>query len=111
MNANGCIVRGEVLRAGRRKPRADNPLIQRTSSTKLRDRKATIMADSPMHPDAQRGFEAIIELGREAYDRQLGVIEQAGHHAEEVENMLVDARVDGEETNRDENGKISSYKL
>ncbi len=64
-----------------------------------------------MHQDAQRGFDAIIQLGREAYDRELGVIEQAGHHTEEVENMLVDARVDGEETNRDENGKISSYKL
>ena len=56
VNAKGCIVRGEVLRAGRRKPRADNPLVLRNSSFKLRDRKASIMIDSPMHPDAKRGL-------------------------------------------------------
>ena len=64
-----------------------------------------------MHPDAQRGFDGIIKLGRKAYKLQMGVVEQAENDAEEAENWLVDARVDGEEENRDENSKSTSYRL
>ena len=111
VNAKGCTVRGEVLRAGRRKPRADNPSILRTSSTKLRDRKATIMIGSPMHPDAKRGFDIIIQLGLEDYNIQMGVVEQAENDAEEAEDRVVDARIDGEEEDRDENSKNVTNRL
>ena len=63
------------------------------------------MIGSPMHADAQRGFDDIIKLGRMAYNLQMGVVEQAENDAEEAENRLVYARVDGEEQNRDENSK------
>ena len=69
------------------------------------------MTDSPMHPDAQRGFDDIIKLGRMAYNLQMGVVEQAENDAEEAENRLVYARVDGEEDDRDKNGKNTSYRL
>jgi hypothetical protein len=39
------------------------------------------MIDSPMHPDAQRGFDAIIKLGLKAYNHQMGVVEQAENDA------------------------------
>ena len=69
------------------------------------------MVDSPMHPDAKRGFDSIIKLDRKAYNLQMGVVEQAENDAEDAENRVVAARVDGEEKDRDENGKNTLYRL
>ena len=69
------------------------------------------MVDSPINPDAKRGFDSIIKLGRKAYKLQMGVVEQAENDTEDPGNRVVAARVDGEGEDRDENGKNTLYRL
>ena len=76
----------------KRKPRAYNPAVLRASASKKRDRKETLMRDSPMHSDAQKGFDSIISLGHDAYNRQMGIVLEAENDSEEAENYLEDAR-------------------
>ena len=78
------------------------------SASKNRDRKASIMKDSPMHSDAQKGFDAIIALGQDAYNLQMGIVIQAELNEEDAENYLDGARIDGEDEKRDQNGKDTS---
>ena len=66
VEARGCIVRGEVLRAGRRFCRSDNAAILRNSRLSKRDRKSAIV-HTPLHEDAWEGYNNILAFGLAAY--------------------------------------------
>ena len=62
VEARGCIVRGEVLRAGRRICRSDNAAILRNSRMSKRDRKSEIV-DTPLHEGAREGTTRYLQSG------------------------------------------------
>lgn len=58
--ADGCVIRGEALRSGRRARRADDNTTDLKSRYSSRNRKSTMMG-TPMHPDAMRGYQSILK--------------------------------------------------
>ena len=94
MDALGCVIRGEVLRRGHREKGAKNQPQDGASRVSNRDRKST-MVGTPVHADAQRGFDALIAFRQAVYDAHITCIGRLA--AEEEERRAATPRVGGEE--------------
>jgi hypothetical protein len=85
VDVNGCVIRGDVLRMGRRALKSDGTGT-RKSRFSPRDRKDTMLG-TPMHPDAQRGFDLILKF---ADDKYAEFQERMHRIDDEVDQMVQD---------------------
>lgn len=97
IEAKGCVVEGEDLRSGRRKIKMDG-VTPKTARSGLRDTKATLTS-GPIHPDAQDGFDAIIQFGSEKF---AALMQQRDAVIEDLDSSSDESNDDADDEDDDE---------
>ena len=86
IEARGGMIEGEDLRSGRRQFKKDGITLMKSRSSK-RDRKESLTS-FPIHPDAQNGFDALVQFGNKKFNNALeGVAELDSSTDDENEEL------------------------